>query len=90
MPFVVVPEPYRGPTRGLGEVQVDAGDVLEAILAVEAAFPGFRDLVLDAEGSLHRFVKLFVNDEQIDRGALDRPLGNQDRLGVLAAIAGGE
>ncbi len=90
MPFVVVPEPYRGPTRGLGEVQVEASDVLEAILAVEAAYPGFRDLVLDAEGALHRFVKLFVNDEQIERGALDRSLGDEDRLGVLAAIAGGE
>ena len=82
MPFVVVPEPYRGPTRGLGEVQVEASDVMEAILAVEAAYPGFRDLVLDAEGALHRFVKLFVND--------DRSLGDEDRLGVLAAIAGGE
>ena len=90
MPFVVVPEPYRGPTRGLGEVQVEASDVLEAILAVEAAYPGFPDLVLDAEGALHRFVKLFVNDEQIERGALDRSLGDEDRLGVLAAIAGGE
>jgi len=58
-------------------------------LAVEAAYPGFKELVLDANGVLHRFVKLFVNDEQIDRGALDLPLGEKDRLGVLAAIAGG-
>jgi len=89
MPFVVVPEPYRGPTRGLGEIRVEASDVLGALLAVEAAHPGFRELVLDPDGALHRFVKLFVNDQQIDRGALDLPLGEEDRLGVLAAIAGG-
>jgi len=89
MPLVAVPEPYRGPTRGLGEIQVDASDVLGALLAVEAAHPGFKELVLDANGVLHRFVKLFVNDEQIDHGALDLPLGEKDRLGVLAAIAGG-
>lgn len=89
MPFVVVPEPYRGPTRGLGEIRVEASDVLGALLAVEAAHPGFRELVLDPDGALHRFVKLFVNDQQIDRGALDLPLSEEDRLGVLAAIAGG-
>jgi molybdopterin synthase sulfur carrier subunit len=89
MPFVVVPEPYRGPTRGLGEIRVEARDVRGALLEVEAAYPGFRELVLDGEGTLHRFVKLFVNEVQIDRGSLDLPLGEQDRLDVLAAIAGG-
>jgi len=89
MPLVIVPEPYRGPTQGLGEIQVDASDVRGALLAVEAAHPGFQELVLDADGVLHRFVKLFVNDEQIAREALDLPLGDEDRLGVLAAIAGG-
>ncbi len=89
MPLVVVPEPYRGPTQGLGEVQVEASDVMGALLAVEAAHPGFQELVLDEGGGLHRFVKLFVNDEQIDRAALDMPLAEDDRLGVLAAIAGG-
>jgi len=89
MPLVVVPEPYRGPTQGRGEVQVEASDVMSALLAVEAAHPGFQELVLDEGGGLHRFVKLFVNDEQIDRKALDMPLAEDDRLGVLAAIAGG-
>ena len=89
MPLVAVPEPYRGPTRGLGEIRVEASDVLGALLAVEAAHPGFKELVLDANGALHRFVKLFVNEVQIDRAALDMPLAEEDRLGVLAAIAGG-
>ncbi len=89
MPFVLVPEPYRGPTRGMGKIQVEANDVRGALLAVEAAHPGFQELVLDADGGLHRFVKLFVNDEQIDHAALDLPLGEEDHLGVLAAIAGG-
>ena len=89
MPLVVVPEPYRGPTQGMGEVKVEASDVMGALLAVEAAHPGFQALVLDEKGALHRFVKLFVNDEQIDRAALDMPLAEDDRLGVLAAIAGG-
>ena len=89
MPLVVVPEPYRGPTQGRGEIQVEASDVMSALLAVEAAHPGFQELVLDKDGILHRFVKLFVNDEQIAREALALPLAEDDRLGVLAALAGG-
>ncbi|MDG2335765.1 MAG: MoaD/ThiS family protein [Myxococcota bacterium] len=89
MPLVVVPEPYRGPTQGLGEISVEALDVRGALLAVEAAYPGFAPLVLDAGGKVHRFVKLFVNEEQIDSGALETSLSEGDRLGVLAAIAGG-
>jgi len=89
MPLVVVPEPYRGPTQGLGEIPVQARDVGSALLEVEAVYPGFGPLVLDAGGQVHRFVKLFVNEEQIDSSALSTVLAEDDRLGVLAAIAGG-
>ncbi|MDE0886489.1 MAG: MoaD/ThiS family protein [Myxococcota bacterium] len=89
MPLVLVPEPYRGPTQGLGEISVEARDVRGALLEVETAYPGFASLVLDAGGEVHRFVKLFVNEEQINSGALETTLSEGDRLGVLAAIAGG-
>lgn len=89
MPVVIVPEAYRGPTRGVGRIEVDAGTVREALEAVERDHRGFLDLVLDGAGSLHRFVKLFVNEEQIASGALDTKLAADDRLEVLAAIAGG-
>jgi hypothetical protein len=59
------------------------------IEAVERSFPGFRDQVLDGSGRLHRFVNLFVNGDEIGRAALDRRLAGDDRLEILAAIAGG-
>ncbi|MEE3328671.1 MAG: molybdopterin synthase sulfur carrier subunit [Myxococcota bacterium] len=89
MPVVLVPTAYRGPTRGLSEIEVEATDVRSALLAVESLHPGFGELVLDEEGQLRRFVKLFINGEQIESSALDKPLGVVDRLEVLAAIAGG-
>lgn len=89
MPTVIVPEAYRGPTRGLGEIAVDVGSVRECIAAVEAQHPGFADLCLDAEGEVHRFVKLFINEEQLTGNVLDQKLEADDRLEVLAAIAGG-
>jgi hypothetical protein len=89
VPLVSVPQPYRGPTRGAAAVQVDAPDVESALRAVDSKFPGFAELIFDTAGGVHRFVKLFVNEEQVERTALDRPLNEDDRLDVMAAIAGG-
>ncbi len=89
MPTVLVPTAYRGPTGGEAEVEVSGGTVLECLRSVEERHPGFLPQVLDTSGTLHRFVKLFVNEEQIDVEALDTPVADSDRVEVLAAIAGG-
>ena len=89
MPIVIVPGPYQGPTQGRGEIAVEAATVRNCLEAVEARHPGFLELVLDADGQLHRFVKLFVNDETLDPAALDAAVAEDDPIEVLAAIAGG-
>jgi molybdopterin converting factor small subunit len=89
MPVVLIPTAYRGPTQGQAEINVPVGSVISALEAVEAAHPGFLPQVVDPSGNVHRFVKLFINEAQIDSAALDTRLGDSDRLEVLAAIAGG-
>lgn len=89
MPTVLVPTAYRGPTRGEAEIPVDGETVRACLEAVEAKYPGFLAQVLDASGHAHRFVKLFVNGEQIERDAVDTPVSPDDQVEVLAAIAGG-
>ncbi len=89
MPKVEVPPRYRGPTRGLDLIEVDADTVRTCIEAVEAEHHGFRELILDSEGNLRRFVRLFVNGEALDWDAVDAPLAASDRVRVLAAAAGG-
>ena len=89
MPVVVVPPPYRGPTAGEGEIRVEAATVRACIDAVEARYPGFRELILNARGELHPFSKLFVNGEPLERNALDTPVSADDVIAVLAPTAGG-
>lgn len=90
MPVVLIPTAYRGPTGGVAEVEVEGKTARDCLAAVEARFPGFLTLVVDADGALHRFVKLFRNGEQLEpETALDCELEADDRLEVLAAIAGG-
>ncbi len=89
MPVVIVPPPYRGPTGGEGEVKVADGSVRSCLEAVEREHPGFLPQVLDAGGEPHRFVRLFRNAEPLLEGAMDTPLAGDDRLEIVAAIAGG-
>jgi molybdopterin synthase sulfur carrier subunit len=89
LPKVEVPPRYRGPTRGRALIEVDADTVRSCIEAVEAEHPGFRELILDSEGNVRRFVRLFVNGEALDRDAVDTPVADADRVQFLAAAAGG-
>jgi molybdopterin synthase sulfur carrier subunit len=89
MPLVTVPPPYRGPTRGAGEIKVEGGTILECLDAVETRFPGFGPQVMDADGRMRRFVRLFLNGEPIGADALDTPVGPDDEVEILAAISGG-
>ena len=90
MPKVLIPPPYRGPTQGTGELEVDGDNALACLEAVGRKYPGFLEQVIDEGGNLHRFVKLFRNGDQLDAAsALTEPLDPGDELEVLAAIAGG-
>ena len=89
MPTVIIPPPYRGPTKGESEVIVEAGDVRACIHAVDAQYPGFASQVFDASGGMHRFVKLFLNGEPILAAQLSAAVNGKDALEVVAAISGG-
>lgn len=90
MPVVLVPTAYRGPTQGKAEIDVTGESVLACLQAADEKYPGFLAQVIDGAGTVHRFVKLFLNEEQLDSAdALATPVGANDRVEVLAAIAGG-
>lgn len=89
VPLVKIPPPYRGPTAGRASVEVSGSTVRECLLAASDAYPGLGELVLDGDGSPHRFVTLFINGDEIAREDLDAAIQADDELEVLAAIAGG-
>jgi sulfur carrier protein ThiS len=89
MPVVLIPTAYRAPTLGRAEVAVSGSTVRECLHALEVLHPGFLELVLDPKGKQHPFVKLFVNQEQIEANAFETQVSSEDRIEVLAAIAGG-
>ena len=89
MPQVKVPPPFRGPTQGVAQIEVEGNTVGECLRAVEVQHPGFHELIVDPEGVAHRFVTLFVNGDEIDRDALDTPVAAGDEVEILTSAAGG-
>ncbi len=87
MPTVSVPPPFRGPTQGAASVDVEGSSVRACLEAVETRHPGFRELVLNPDGTASKFVKLFLNGEPVED--LEAAVADGDEVAVLAAIGGG-
>ena len=75
-----------------GEAKVDAeGATLRELLAdLESSYPGITKNVLTDDGGLHRFINVYVNDEDVRYlGSLETELHDGDTVSLLPAVAGG-
>lgn len=87
---VRVPTTLRTLTGGQSEVAVEAGTVGEVLAAVDAAHPGLAARVLDDDGSLRRFVNVFVADDDVRfLDALATPVPDGETVSIIPAVAGG-
>ncbi|BBX69068.1 MoaD/ThiS family protein [Mycolicibacterium psychrotolerans] len=74
-----------------GEKRVSAsGATLQAVIAdLEANYAGISERLVD-NGKLHRFVNIYVNDEDVRfSGGLDTEISEGDSVTILPAVAGG-
>ena len=75
---------------GQSSVQGEGSTVSELLDNVDSCYPGFKGLLV-TDGQLHRFVNIYLNDEDIRfLDKLDTPLKEGDTLSILPALAGGE
>ncbi|ORB28241.1 MoaD/ThiS family protein [Mycolicibacterium parafortuitum] len=77
-----------------GEKRVTAsGETLAAVIAdLEANYSGISERLIDSgnAGKLHRFVNIYVNDEDVRfSGGLDTAIADGDSVTILPAVAGG-
>jgi sulfur-carrier protein len=87
---VRVPGPLRRLTNGSAEVQVEGATVLQALQDLESRYPGFADRLYDPSGSLRQFINIYLNDSDIRFGqGLETPVGENDDLSIVPAVAGG-
>lgn len=87
---VRIPTILRTYTDG-AKVVDGSGDTLDALLTdLERRHAGLRGRLVAEDGGLHRFVNVYVNDEDVRfLGGLDTKLADGDSVTVLPAVAGG-
>ncbi len=90
MVTVRIPTPLRPLTGGKTEVEATASDIQTMIESLNGQFPGFKDRVCDDQGTIRRFVNIYLNEEDIRfLQGKDTPLKDGDAVSIVPAIAGG-
>jgi molybdopterin synthase sulfur carrier subunit len=92
MPVKVrVPTLLRTHVDGKAVVETDGGGTLRQVLdTLDGRYPGLKERIVTGDGELHRFVNVYVNDEDVRYlGALDAPVREGDTVSILPAVAGG-
>jgi molybdopterin synthase sulfur carrier subunit len=91
MPITVrIPTILRKHVGGEPTVQGQGGTVGDLLDDLEARYPGLKHGIVDDGGGLHRFVNVYVNDEDVRYlGALGAKVGDGDTVSILPAVAGG-
>lgn len=90
MGVVKIPPVLRAAAGGEREVRVDGDTVADVLEALYTLHPDVRSQLASQDGELHRFVNLYLNDEDVRMlGWLDTPVAENDTLTILPAMAGG-
>jgi molybdopterin synthase sulfur carrier subunit len=80
----------RSHAGGVKAVSVEGSTVGEVLVALAHEYPGLSGQVIDADGSLHRFVNVYLNDDDVRYlSSLDTPVTDSDEISILPAVAGG-
>ena len=90
MAKLIIPTPLRKFTNDQASIETKSGSVLEALHALAALFPELKEHLFDDQGSLRKFIRIYVGDQDI------RELNNEKTqlepttvVSIIPAIAGG-
>ena len=87
---VRIPTVFRKFTEGQSSVDLDPGTIGDLIRQLEAKYPGLGEQLLTDDGSLHRFVNVYVNDEDARYlEKLETKVAEGDTVSILPSVAGG-
>jgi sulfur-carrier protein len=87
---VKIPTVFRKFTNNKAAVDLEPGTIADLIDQLEGRFPGIKEQLMAGEGELHRFVNVYVNDEDaryLDK--LDTKVTDGDTVSLLPSVAGG-
>ena len=87
---VRIPTVLRSATGGLATLEVSGTTVGEILGEVGTKYPAIREQLFNDDGSLHRFLNIYVNDDDVRYvGGLAAVVSAGDEITLLPAVAGG-
>jgi len=90
MTAVRIPPVLRQQAGNQKKVEVTGSTVGDALESLLSTYPGLREQIFTADGSLNRFVNVYVNGRDVRyEQELATPVGENDEVILLPAMAGG-
>jgi molybdopterin converting factor small subunit len=87
---VNLPTVLRSHAGGAKAVTVEGSTVGEVLATLTVEYPGLSGQVINADGTLHRFVNVYLNDDDVRYlSSLETPVQGDDEISILPAVAGG-
>jgi molybdopterin converting factor small subunit len=75
---------------GESVIAVEGDTVGEVLLRLTTTYPGIKAQLLNDDGTLHRFLNVYVNDDDVRYiGGVQASIANNDEITLLPAVAGG-
>jgi MoaD family protein len=85
-----IPTILRSYTGGEKTVTGDGSTLQELFKDLDSRYEGLRGRLVSDDGSLARFVNVYLNDEDVRfLGGVETPLADGDVVTILPAVAGG-
>jgi molybdopterin converting factor small subunit len=85
-----IPTILRNYTGGEKAVTGDGTTLQELFVDLDTRHEGIRGRLVADDGSLNRFVNVYLNDEDVRfLGGVETPLADGDVVTILPAVAGG-
>jgi sulfur-carrier protein len=90
MALVKIPTQLRAAAGGASEADIDGENVQQILDGLFDRFDELRERISDGDGSLRRFVNVYVAGEDIRfLDGLATPVDDGDEVTILPAVAGG-
>jgi molybdopterin synthase sulfur carrier subunit len=85
-----IPTILRTYTDGEKSVEGSGGTLADLFVDLDSRHEGLRSRLIGDDGSLQRFVNVYLNDEDVRfLGGVETPLSDGDVVTILPAVAGG-
>ena len=87
---VRIPTMLRPAMGAQSQITVEGATIGQILAELVNDFPAIKGQLLNDDGTLHRFLNVYLNDDDVRYlGGVETPVADGDEITLLPAVAGG-